>query len=65
VALATALAPLHAVAGLVARDVATYQAVLGQRDAAAMDELAGETGRHAERQEGGAAELSGARSPST
>ena len=41
VALATALAPLHALAGLSRVDVATYQAVSGGR--AAMDELAGET----------------------
>jgi len=42
VALATALAPLHAVAGLVRADVATYQAVSGS-GRGAMDELAGET----------------------
>jgi aspartate-semialdehyde dehydrogenase len=42
VALATALAPLHAAAGLVRADVATYQAVSGS-GRAAMDELAGET----------------------
>ena len=42
VALATALAPLHALAGLVRADVATYQAVSGS-GRAAMDELAGET----------------------
>ncbi len=42
VALATALAPLHAVAGLVRADVATYQAVSGS-GRAAVDELAGET----------------------
>jgi aspartate-semialdehyde dehydrogenase len=42
VALATVLAPLHALAGLERADVATYQAVSGSgRDA--MDELAGET----------------------
>ncbi len=42
VALATALAPLHALAGLTRVDVATYQAVSGG-GRAAMDELAGET----------------------
>ena len=42
VALATALAPLHAAAGLVRVEVATYQAVSGS-GRAAMDELAGET----------------------
>jgi len=42
VALATALAPLHALAGLVRAEVATYQAVSGS-GRAAMDELAGET----------------------
>ncbi len=42
VALATALAPLHALAGLVRADVATYQAVSGG-GRGAMDELAGET----------------------
>ena len=42
VALATALAPLHALAGLVRAEVATYQAVSGG-GRAAMDELAGET----------------------
>ncbi len=42
VALATALAPLHAMAGLVRVEVATYQAVSGS-GRAAMDELAGET----------------------
>jgi aspartate-semialdehyde dehydrogenase len=42
VALATALAPLHALAGLSRVDVATYQAVSGG-GRAAMDELAGET----------------------
>jgi aspartate-semialdehyde dehydrogenase len=42
VALATALAPLHALAGLHRVDVATYQAVSGG-GRAAMDELAGET----------------------
>ena len=42
VALATALAPLHARGGLVRADVATYQAVSGS-GRAAMDELAGET----------------------
>jgi len=42
VALATALAPLHAAAGLVRAEVATYQAVSGS-GRAAMDELAGET----------------------
>jgi len=42
VALATALAPLDAVAGLLRADVATYQAVSGS-GRAAMDELAGET----------------------
>jgi aspartate-semialdehyde dehydrogenase len=42
VALATALAPLHALAGLERADVATYQAVSGS-GRAAMDELAGET----------------------
>ena len=42
VALATALAPLHALAGLERAEVATYHAVSGSgRDA--MDELAGET----------------------
>jgi aspartate-semialdehyde dehydrogenase len=42
VALATALAPLHALAGLARVEVATYQAVSGG-GRAAMDELAGET----------------------
>ena len=42
VALVTALAPLHAAAGLLRADVATYQAVSGS-GRAAMDELAGET----------------------
>jgi aspartate-semialdehyde dehydrogenase len=42
VALATALAPLHALAGLERADVATYQAVSGS-GRGAMDELAGET----------------------
>jgi aspartate-semialdehyde dehydrogenase len=42
VALATALAPLHALAGVTRVDVATYQAVSGG-GRAAMDELAGET----------------------
>jgi aspartate-semialdehyde dehydrogenase len=42
VALATALAPLHALAGLERVEVATYQAVSGS-GRAAMDELAGET----------------------
>jgi aspartate-semialdehyde dehydrogenase len=42
VALATALAPLHALAGLQRVEVATYQAVSGS-GRAAMDELAGET----------------------
>ncbi len=42
VALATALAPLHALAGLTRVDVATYQAVSGS-GRGAMDELAGET----------------------
>jgi aspartate-semialdehyde dehydrogenase len=42
VALATALAPLHALAGLVRADVATYHAVSGS-GRGAMDELAGET----------------------
>ena len=42
VALATALAPLHALAGLSRVDVATYQSVSGG-GRAAMDELAGET----------------------
>jgi aspartate-semialdehyde dehydrogenase len=42
VALATALAPLHALAGLQRADVATYQAVSGS-GRGAMDELAGET----------------------
>ena len=41
-ALATALAPLHALAGLKRAEVATYQAVSGS-GRAAMDELAGET----------------------
>jgi aspartate-semialdehyde dehydrogenase len=41
-ALATALAPLHALAGLERADVATYQAVSGS-GRGAMDELAGET----------------------
>jgi aspartate-semialdehyde dehydrogenase len=41
-ALATALAPLHALAGLLRVEVATYQAVSGS-GRAAMDELAGET----------------------
>jgi aspartate-semialdehyde dehydrogenase len=41
-ALATALAPLNALAGLVRVEVATYQAVSGS-GRAAMDELAGET----------------------
>jgi aspartate-semialdehyde dehydrogenase len=43
VALATALAPLHAAAGLERADVATYHAVSGS-GRAAIDELAGETG---------------------
>ena len=42
VALATVLAPLHALAGLKRADVATYQAVSGS-GRGAMDELAGET----------------------
>jgi len=42
VALATALAPLHALAGLVRVEVSTYQAVSGS-GRGAMDELAGET----------------------
>ena len=42
VALATALQPLHAVAGLARVEVATYQAVSGS-GRGAMDELAGET----------------------
>jgi aspartate-semialdehyde dehydrogenase len=42
VALASALAPLHALAGLLRAEVATYQAVSGS-GRAAMDELAGET----------------------
>jgi aspartate-semialdehyde dehydrogenase len=42
VALATALAPLHAAAGLVRAEVATYQAVSGG-GRSGMDELAGET----------------------
>jgi len=42
VALATALAPLHARAGLLRADVCTYQAVSGG-GRAAVDELAGET----------------------
>ncbi|MEA3149850.1 MAG: aspartate-semialdehyde dehydrogenase [Gammaproteobacteria bacterium] len=42
VALATVLAPLHALAGLQRAEVATYQAVSGS-GRAAMDELAGET----------------------
>src|SRR5580658_9179378 len=42
VALATALAPLHALAGLSRVEVATYQSVSGS-GRAAMDELAGET----------------------
>jgi aspartate-semialdehyde dehydrogenase len=42
VALATALAPLHALAGLERAEIATYQAVSGS-GRAAMDELAGET----------------------
>jgi aspartate-semialdehyde dehydrogenase len=42
VALATVLAPLHAAAGLLRADVATYQAVSGS-GRGAMDELAGET----------------------
>ena len=42
VALATALAPLHALAGLQRVEVATYQAVSGS-GRGAMDELAGET----------------------
>jgi aspartate-semialdehyde dehydrogenase len=42
VALATALAPLHALAGLIRVDVATYQAVSGS-GRGAVDELAGET----------------------
>ena len=42
VALATALAPLHALAGLERAEVATYQAVSGS-GRSAMDELAGET----------------------
>jgi len=42
VALATVLAPLHALAGLVRAEVATYQAVSGS-GRGAMEELAGET----------------------
>jgi len=42
VALATVLAPLHALAGLERAEVATYQAVSGS-GRSAMDELAGET----------------------
>src|SRR6266404_9906160 len=42
VALATVLAPLHALAGLERAEVATYQSVSGS-GRAAMDELAGET----------------------
>jgi aspartate-semialdehyde dehydrogenase len=42
VALATALAPLHGLAGLVRAEVATYQAVSGS-GRGPMDELAGET----------------------
>jgi aspartate-semialdehyde dehydrogenase len=42
VALATVLAPLHALAGLIRVEVATYQAVSGS-GRGAMDELAGET----------------------
>jgi aspartate-semialdehyde dehydrogenase len=42
VALATALSPLHALAGLERAEVATYQAVSGS-GRGAMDELAGET----------------------
>jgi aspartate-semialdehyde dehydrogenase len=42
VALATALAPLHAAAGLIRAEVATYQAVSGS-GRGAMDELAAET----------------------
>ncbi|MGO9515109.1 MAG: aspartate-semialdehyde dehydrogenase [Steroidobacteraceae bacterium] len=42
VALATALAPLHALAGLERAEVATYHAVSG-RGRAAMDQLTGET----------------------
>src|SRR5271154_3887743 len=42
VALATVLAPLHALAGLQRAEVATYQAVSGS-GRSAMDELAGET----------------------
>jgi aspartate-semialdehyde dehydrogenase len=42
VALATALAPLHAAAGLLRAEVATYQAVSGS-GRGAIDELAGET----------------------
>jgi aspartate-semialdehyde dehydrogenase len=42
VALATVLAPLHALAGLTRAEVATYQAVSGS-GRSAMDELAGET----------------------
>jgi aspartate-semialdehyde dehydrogenase len=42
VALATALAPLHAAAGLLRVEVATYQSVSGS-GRGAMDELAGET----------------------
>ena len=42
VALATVLAPLHALAGLTRVEVATYQAVSGS-GRGAMDELAGET----------------------
>jgi aspartate-semialdehyde dehydrogenase len=42
VALATALAPLHALAGIERAEVATYQAVSGS-GRGAMDELAGET----------------------
>ena len=42
VALATVLAPLHGMAGLIRAEVATYQAVSGS-GRGAMDELAGET----------------------
>ena len=51
VALATALAPLHALAGLERVEVATYQAVSGS-GRGAMDELAGETVAMLQRQEG-------------
>jgi hypothetical protein len=63
VALATALAPLHALAELKRVEVATYQAVSGS-GRAAMDELAGETVAMLSGKKARGA-LSGGRSPST